>query len=392
MPDRESLGGPAACEPPFVAELRRLGFEVAEETYVYGEKLGQTTLWQRVVRVLATAQRLRRRLRVAAPFDLVHLNTSFDTMALLRDAATITLLRPTRAKIFLKFHGSDAALFETNRLMLRTLVRLVLERADGIGLLSSEERENFARAGVDRRKLFVVKNVVQANAPEHHSANLAARLNVPEETPLLLFIARFIPAKGLSDVIRACALLRDEGCEFKLLCVGDGPARAAAEREAARLNLGERVRFFGYIPEAETPELYAGSTMLLFPTYHYEGFPMVIFKSAAAGLPIITTRIRAAADYLREPDNCLWVEPKNPASLAAKIIRLLGDSELRAAMRRRNLELARGFTAAMVAPEYVDIYNQLTTGEMSGKSSTPAHKGSARRKLLKRHETDFAKL
>ena len=362
MPDRESLGGPVACEPPFAAELRRLGAEVAEETYVYGERLGKTTFAQRVSRVLKTARLLRRRLR-RERFDIVHLNTSFDTMALLRDAATLRLLRPTRAKIFLKFHGSDAALFETRNPALRALVRSVLAQADGIGLLSSEERENFTRAGVDARKLFVVKNAVTgAGAKDTRAgANLRAKLGAGDETSLLLFIARFIPAKGLTDVIRACAILRDEGRAFELLCLGDGEARAAAEAEAAHLSLQERVRFFGYVPETEAAEFYAGGTMLVFPTYHYEGFPMVIFKSVAAGLPVITTRIRAAADYLREPDNCLWVEPKNPRMLAEKIAHLLDHVDARASMRRHNLELARRFTAASVAPEYLEIYNRLAS-------------------------------
>jgi glycosyltransferase involved in cell wall biosynthesis len=387
MPDRESLGGPAACEPPFVAELQRLGAEVAEETYVYGERLGKTTLRQRIRRVLTTAGRLRRRLRREENFDILHLNSSFDTMALMRDAATLRLLLPARAKIFIKFHGSDAALFAPHAsALVRSLVRFVLKRADGIGLLSSEERENFARAGVDRRKLFVVKNVVTgaedvvdvsatdgAGSTQTVSAlhseseqqatrstgDLRAKLGVDAETPLLLFIARFIPAKGLSDVIDACTILRDEGRPFALLCLGDGEARGAAEAQAARLNLKERVRFFGYVPETETREFYAGSTMLVFPTYHYEGFPMVIFKSVAAGLPIITTRIRAAADYLNEPDNCLWVAPQNPQMLAEKIGQLLDRTDTRASMRRNNLELATQFTARVVAPEYLEIYNQL---------------------------------
>lgn len=359
MPDRSSLGGPAACEPPFVAELQRLGAEVAEETYVYGERPGGTTFSQRVARVLRTARTLRRRLR-GRPFDVVHLNTSFDKMALLRDAATLQLLQPARAKIFLKFHGSDAALFETRSAALRALVRAVLARADGVGLLSSEERETFTRAGVEPEKLFVVKNVVAgASADERAGARLRAQLGVDAETPLLLFIARFIPAKGLIDVLGACARLRDEGRAFRLLCVGDGEARAAAEAETTRLSLRERVRFYGYVPETETREFYAGSTMLVFPTYHYEGFPMVIFKSVAAGLPVVTTRIRAAADYLQEPDNCLWVEPRNPQMLAERIALLLDDAEARASMRRHNLALARRFEAARVAPEYLEIYNQL---------------------------------
>jgi glycosyltransferase involved in cell wall biosynthesis len=86
---------------------------------------------------------------------------------------------------------------------------------------------------------------------------------------------------------------------------------------------------------------------------------MVIFKSIAAGLPVITTRIRAAADYLREPDNCLWTEPRNPRMLADKIAHLLDRPDARALMRRRNLELARRFAAPSVAPEYLEIYNRL---------------------------------
>src|SRR6266550_6739941 len=63
MPDPDSLGGPAACEPPFVTELRRLGQSVEEETYVYGEQLTRTSTTRRIRRVLTTAFRLRRQLK-----------------------------------------------------------------------------------------------------------------------------------------------------------------------------------------------------------------------------------------------------------------------------------------------------------------------------------------
>ena len=77
MPDPDSLGGPAACEPPFVAELRKQRVAVEEETYVYGDKLSRTSLNRRVRRVLEAAFRLRRRLK-SGSFDLLHLNTSFE--------------------------------------------------------------------------------------------------------------------------------------------------------------------------------------------------------------------------------------------------------------------------------------------------------------------------
>lgn len=360
MPDRQSLGGPAASEPPFVAELRRIGVEVAEETYVFGEQLSGTSFVQRVRRVLRAARELRRRLR-AEDFDIVHLNSSFDARALLRDVATLGMIRSASdARIFIKFHGSNGELLTSRNPFWRLMVSSLLGWVNGIGVLSSEEKENFLKAGISEQQIFIVKNAIE-NPPgqPHERSSLRQRLNVSPDLPLLLFIGRFIPAKGLVDVIRACAMLRDRGRDFRLLCVGDGPARRVAEAEAVQLELGGRVQFFGYIPEAETQAFYRESTMLVFPTYHYEGFPMVIFKSLAAGLPIITTRIRAARDHLRDPDNCLWVEPCNPEMLAERMIFLLDRPQEREKMRENDRRLAGRFKPESVTSEYLEIYEQI---------------------------------
>jgi len=355
MPEQGSRGGPATCEPPFIKELRRLGNQVEEEIYAYSE--AESGLTHRVSRVMRTAQRFQKRVQNGT-FDLLHINTSFDTKALLRDAVIVPRLTFGRTKIFLKFHGSDARLLQTSNPALALARRQVLSRADGIGVLSSEEEANFLAAGVPGQKLFVVKNVVERN-PQTPNAKFRQQMNLPEEVPLLLFIGRFIPAKGLLDVIRACALLRDNVKQFVLLCIGDGPAREEAENEVRHLSLRDQVRFFGYIPEDQARDFYVNSTVLLLPTYHFEGFPMVIFNAAAAGLPIITTRIRAAADYLAEPDNCLWVKPKSPGQLAEAMLTLLIEPELRNVMSANNRMLADRFSAREVTAEYLKTFERV---------------------------------
>jgi glycosyltransferase involved in cell wall biosynthesis len=355
MPETGSRGGPAACEPPFIEELRHLGHQVEEEIYAYSET--ESGLSHRVTRVLRTARRFQQLVHKGR-FDLVHINTSFDTKALLRDAVIISRLHSGGAQIFLKFHGSDADLLKTSNPALVLARRRLLSRAAGIGVLSSEEQANFLRVGVAQQKVFMIKNVVESN-PQRPGPEFRKQMSLPEDVPLLLFIGRFIPAKGLLDVVRACGLLRDRGQQFLLLAIGDGPARATAENEVARLDLRNHVRFLGYIPEEETARFYANCNLLLFPTYHYEGFPMVIFNAAAAGLPIITTRIRAAADYLKEPDNCLWVEPKSPDLLAEKIGKVLENPDLRDLMGDSNRQLAARFSAESVTTEYVKAYEEI---------------------------------
>jgi glycosyltransferase involved in cell wall biosynthesis len=356
MPDPNSLGGPAACEPPFVSELRKHDVIVQEEIYVYGEKLSRTSFGTRVKRVLSAGFRLRRKLQ-SGRFDLLHLNSSFDRRAILRDVATLAIIG-RRAKVFIKFHGSDADLLRTKHPVLRGLVNRLLKRADGIGLLSTEEKQNFVSAGWPASKFFVAKNVVERQFPAADET-FNRRHGLSNQTPTLLFIGRLIPAKGLLDVIVACAQLRDQGMEFALFCVGDGPARAAAEARVEQLSLGDRVRFVGLVPEQETVEFYANCSLLVFPTYHYEGFPMTVFYAVAAGMPIVTTQIRAAADYLHEPENCLWVEPRNSGMLAERIAHLLRNPAERSRIGESNRQLARKFSAVIVAQEYLDVYREL---------------------------------
>lgn len=356
IPDPESLGGPAACEPPFVAELRKQGVAVEEEIYVYGDKLSRTSSASRVKRVLASAFRLRRKLR-RGNFDVLHLNSSFDRRALLRDVVTLAIIGRL-AKVFIKFHGSDADLLKSQHPLLRSFVHRLLTGVDGIGLLSTEEKRNFVSAGWPAEKIFVVKNVVERDFPAPDES-FNRRHSLGDELPTLLFIGRFIPAKGLLDVIQACGLLRDKGMEFALFCVGDGPARGIAEAAVKNLALEDRVQFIGLLPEQATAEFYANCSLLVVPTYHYEGFPMSVFYAVAAGMPIITSRIRGAADYLQEPENCLWTEPKNAIMLAVKIALLLNNPEARSKMSGANRELAGNFGAAVVVPEYLGVYREI---------------------------------
>jgi glycosyltransferase involved in cell wall biosynthesis len=363
MPEQGSRGGSPACEPPFVSELRRLGLDVEEHVYTYADT--KVSLPTRVIRVLKTLHQLNKKLR-SAKFDVLHLNTSFDSKALLRDFITVSLLRRNGTRIFLKLHGSDARLLEKRNQFFMFLCRRLFSHAEGIGVLSSEERANFLRVGVLDRKLFLVSNVVSGNPLAQHRTESVA--DSETQIPHLLFTGRFIPEKGLVDVIQACALLRRRGQKFILVCLGDGPARLDAEREVARLGLREHVRFLGHISEEDASVFYANGTVLVFPTYHCEGFPMTLFNAAAAGLPIITTRIRAAADYLQEPDNCLWAMPRRPTMLADKIIDLLGNTEMRLTMSRNNAQLAARFSRERVTQKYVEVYQALIAQGQNGTS------------------------
>lgn len=357
MPSPDSLGGPIYCEPPFVDALRKAGHEVDEEIYVYGESASQTPVWRRVLRVIDAARRLRRCVKTSS-YDIIHLNTSIDEKCVLRDLTALVFVRSSGVPVYLKMHGSIAPFLKTKSKLWRYLMRRLFMRAAGIGVLSSEERQNFVEAGCPPEKLSVAKLAIDT-AIYYREPEFRLRHSLDAETPILLFSSRFLHAKGLLDVIAACGELKEQGRVFVLFCLGDGPAREEAEKLTRQLDLNEQVRFTGYISEAETTAFHANSTIFVLPTYHDEGFPLVILKSLAAGLPIITTQIRAAADYLTEPENCLWVEAKSPHDVAAKIAKLIDDHDLRSEMSANNKKLAEQFTPETVVRHYLQVYSSI---------------------------------
>ena len=359
MPSSDSWGGPASSEPPFVEALRRLGHDVVEEDYVYGDKERPTSFFSRVSRVLRTALRLRRRVK-SENFDIVHLNSAFDKRTILRDSFTVFLLSRKRPKIFIKLHGSLPEQFRRPGPIFGLLINYLQRSVDGFGYFTTDEAELFGEIGFDTRRFHRIGNAISAHL------SLPAGFRRPQKDPdeifELLFVSRFVPMKGLTMLIDACAVLRHRGVRFRLTCVGDGEARREADDAVGRNALGRAVTFTGHIPEDQVQERMMAADIFVFPTLYGEGFPMALFTAMALGLPVVTTRIRILRDRLSEPDNCLVAEP-TAESLADRIEQLIADKELRERMSANNLEHGRTLGPDEIAKEFEAVYLKLTGGE-----------------------------
>lgn len=355
MPSADSWGGPAASEPPFADALERRGHDVRREDYVYGDKDQPTPLLKRFSRVLKTASRFRKVI-ADGDFDIIHLNSAFDTKTILRDSASLFLFGTSREKIVIKLHGSMADEMRRSNPLIRQLIKYLAKRIDGFGYHTQEELQAFIRLGFDESKFYPVKNAVAVHLglPKDHRGTEKESDEIFE----LIFVSRFIPAKGLIDTIAACEELRNRGVRFRLTCIGDGPTLREAKDEVGRLALGRVVTFTGYIPEDQVTEKFRSSDIFVFPTSHPEGFPNVLFKAVALGLPIVTTKVRAAADYLSEPENCLFCE-KDPISIADRLQELIENKALRESMSASNLEYGNSLTPDVIAAEFEEIYEKV---------------------------------
>jgi glycosyltransferase involved in cell wall biosynthesis len=344
-------GGIAATEHVFQAALARTGRVVVHPLPFGSRTHGQGAL-ARLGEGLADLARFSALVVRERP-DLVHLDSAFDRRALVRDAGYALFARALGQRLFVKFHGSDPSLVATRSPWWRAVTALVFGACAGVGVLSGDERDALVAAGWPADKIAVVKNVVPwrrfARAPGDPA---------PARDPLaFLFLARLVPTKGLDDALRALALVRAAGKAATLDVVGDGPSRSGAEALARELGLGAAVRFHGQVPEAETVRFYATSGALVLPTER-EGFSMTIFQAVAAGLPVLTTRVNAAKDWLREPDHVLWVRAHDPANVAGRVLELFANPEIAQRMFTEGPLVARTFDEDRVAAEYADLYTR----------------------------------
>jgi glycosyltransferase involved in cell wall biosynthesis len=343
-----------------LADLEILGIKslgINTDIIHFGSKVQNNNFFLKLKQVLTNALAIRRRLK-NEKFDMFFLNSAFDTNALVRDFITLVILNRNYTKVFVKFHGSDLLLLDNLNYIKKTLLNYLFTNVSGVGVLSSEELNSFLNHSYPKGKLFVVKNPIN---PEIYlkKSLFKDELGISNDSFLFLFCARFIKQKGLIDVLLA---LRDVVVENKnthLVAIGDGPEMEVAKQFVEKNQLDQFVTFTGFIPEKQIIPYYSNVDALVFPTYHQEGFPMVVFQSLAAGLPIITTRIRACADYLIEPNNVLWVEAKNIQSIKGAMLRFTNDKLLTAQMGDNNKKLSANFRTEANAKEYADIFENL---------------------------------
>jgi glycosyltransferase involved in cell wall biosynthesis len=317
-----------------------------------GESFG-SKLTQRARDVLA----VRRAVRSSA-FDVAVVKTAHDWHTVVRDILVVLAIRARCRPVILQFHGSRAAnLVEPGHYGFKLATKVLLSLVDGAFVLSSEEQRQWQTF---RRSVpvFVVKNPYVGLALPARSESDGVR------SPVLLFVGRLMKEKGVFEVVGALPKVLEE-TECHLVVVGAGSEEHELRSQIGRLELEGHVTLTGYLSGSDLIRRYQESTVFVLPTSWIEGFPTVLTEAMDAGLAIVTTPIRGAADHLVEGENVLFVESGDIDALAAAISTLLRDPALRDRMAAANRDVLRRFEPDVVAAEYLEILESLA-GERRG--------------------------
>lgn len=364
---RMTVHGPLPKLTPVLADaLRRRGCEI--EILPWGRRAEGEGIPAKLVGRPLDVMGARRAI-VDGGFPVVVVHTQHNWLTLSRDLALMRAIRGTSRVVVLHLHGSQSPrLVAPGSWFFKRATTALLAATDGLLVLSREEQGEW-KAFSPHSRVSVVKNPL----PSLPASDVDGRAEGDGRRPTILCVSRLLEGKGVLELVRALPLVRSQ-TPCRLVLAGDGPESERARALAQELRVGPFVELPGYVVGRELANLYRSADVFALPTSLSEGFPMVIMEAMAAGLPIVTTASRGPVDHLVDGQNVLFVPPRDPPALAAKLARLLTDPELRRRMGDANRQKAREFDADAVAAEYLEALEGIVAAKhrlVRGASTRP---------------------
>jgi glycosyltransferase involved in cell wall biosynthesis len=226
-----------------------------------------------------------------------------------------------------------------------------------VGVLSEIEKDEFISKFGNADKLVVVKNIIltdilKTNGEFSYFEKDAFKIYT-------LFVSRIVEGKGLKDMIRALPAILKTHHSFMLVVAGDGPEKDLCVNIANELNVNDSIIWLGFVPNEHLPKLIFRSDIFIFLSHMPEGMPMALVEALKFGIPIITTRVRFAVNYMDENKNCLFIDAGNINDIVEKTTELILNKDLQMRMKKVNPKIVENFSQSIVGKEFEMIYQQM---------------------------------
>jgi N-acetyl-alpha-D-glucosaminyl L-malate synthase BshA len=231
------------------------------------------------------------------------------------------ILGAAAPRLITTLHGTDITLVGNDPSFL-PITRFSMQKSDLLTtpsqFLADATVANFALKGpIEVIPNFVDTDYYQPGTP-------------PSGPPILVHSSNFRAVKRVDDVVRIFALVRAR-TPAQLILIGDGPERAAIERQVAELRLTEHVRFLG--AQREFVDVLQRATLFLMPSGS-ESFGLAALEAQSCGVPVVATRVGGVAEVIDDGVTGLLAPLGAIEQMAEQALALVADPERRTAMSR----------------------------------------------------------
>lgn len=186
----------------------------------------------------------------------------------------------------------------------------------------------------------------------------------PSKEFTILFVGRLDPRKGLKYLIQAFSIVAQQLPRARLVVVGNGILRRYYEHFVTP-NLRHRVSFVGFVSSRDLPRYYRSCDVFVSPAVGSESFGIVLIEALATGKAVVASDIVGYNSVVRNQQDGLLVEKRNPLAIAKAILEVAQRpdrrSELERAARKRGVEFAWSMVTSRIEAVYDRVLDQKRT-------------------------------
>ena len=276
-----------------------------------------------------------------------------------------SMAAPRRLPFITTLHGTDITLVGSNRTYL-PITRYSIEQSDGVTSISHYLLKQTLKEFDIKRPIEVIPNFVNCDLYTRDAADKSFRAKwAPNGEPILMHLSNFRPVKRLIDTVEIFALVRAQ-MPAKLVLIGDGPDRGAAEYLVRKKKLQKDVLFLG--KQDQVYEKLGNADLFLLPS-QLESFGLAALEAMACEVPVIATNVGGVPEVVEHGVDGFLVEPGDVKSAAAHAIELLSRADRGRAMGQlARINAKKKFCSNDVIPRY-EAYYQRILAESSAASA-----------------------
>jgi N-acetyl-alpha-D-glucosaminyl L-malate synthase BshA len=290
--------------------------------------------------------------------DLLHVHYAIPHAVSALLARQMLAARGRKLPFVTTLHGTDITLVGLDRGYL-PITRFGIQESDGVTSISAYLRERTIVDFSVTRPIEVIPNFVNCDVyqplPDAERAEARLRFAKPDEM-VLMHLSNFRPVKRVTDVVKLFAQIA-RTVPARLVLIGDGPDRSAAEWLAHDLGLNTRVQFLG--KQDRVHKLLPLADLMLMPS-EQESFGLAALEAMACGVPAIATNVGGVPELIEHGVTGLLYEVGEVDEMAAGALDLLANrarfEEMRLAARRI---AKKKFCANDIVKLYVEYYKAI---------------------------------
>ncbi|GAB4344265.1 MAG: glycosyltransferase family 1 protein [Cyanophyceae cyanobacterium] len=271
--------------------------------------------------------------------------------------------------------------------------REILERADRVVATSPQEKEHMETLVSALGRIDTIPCGTDVNRFSTGLSRRAARqvLGMGGDRPVVLYVGRFDPRKGIETLVRAFGRLRDRDpqlADAQLVLVGGWDDQGSDGRERRRIGdilqelaLETSVTFAGRVGHDRLPLYYAAANVCVVPS-HYEPFGLVAIEAMGCGTPVVASNVGGLKFTVVPEETGLLVPPQDVEGFAMAIGRILKDPAWAQQLEARASDrVQQTFSWSGVSGHLSDLYRRLLAATIT--PTTPADLNAVRARTVK---------